>query len=121
MLAGTKSSAVYTPPPGFEPLKTNQGQRTKASELFSPSNLTGRQIWYITAPASVPISAIKKVSLKDAQGGKPALSHNGEEYGFVQNEVEDNRYSRIMLPDEAGSSYHLGIISPLPETFIHPC
>ncbi|KAI9745974.1 MAG: hypothetical protein M1818_000655 [Claussenomyces sp. TS43310] len=107
-VVASKPSAVFIPPPGFEGLtKTRGNTRPRASEMFHASSISGKQVWYITAPASVPISAIKKVSLEDVKDGKPALSHNGQDYGFVQNEVEDKRFSRIMLPDDLGSSYHL--------------
>jgi hypothetical protein len=100
----------YSPPSGFEKYSSNQEAKTKVSQVFSPSNLAGKQLWYITAPASVPISAVKEVSLQNVQVGKPALSLNGREYGFVQGHADEKGCTKIMVPDGNSTGYHLGKI-----------
>lgn len=76
--------------------------------MFNNQNLSGKQVWYITAPASVPISAIKNISLQDVQMGKPSVSLNGQDYGFVQDNLEDKGNPKVMLPDGSSSTYRLG-------------
>jgi len=80
----------------------------KVVDVFSASNLAGKQLWYITAPASVPISSVKQVSLEDVQLGKPALSLNGYEYGFVQEIAEDRGRDNFLIPDKSHTAYRIG-------------
>jgi hypothetical protein len=100
----------YSPPAGFEKHSSNQEGKTKVSQVFSSSNLAGKQLWYITAPASVPISSVKEVSLQNVQLGKPALSLNGREYGFVQGHADEKGCAKIMVPDGNSPGYHIGKI-----------
>jgi hypothetical protein len=79
-----------------------------ASQLFKRSNLEGKQIWYLTAPASVPVSSIQEISLQDAKNGKAILSHNGEDYGFVQDSAEDSMHTKIMVPNSSDDGYRTG-------------
>src|SRR6516164_3177590 len=75
-----RATSIYNPPDGFAILSENNDEKQKVAEVFGRSNLAGKQLWYITAPASVPISAVKQVSLQDVQLGKPALSLGGHDY-----------------------------------------
>ncbi|KAG4437002.1 hypothetical protein IFR05_007506 [Cadophora sp. M221] len=86
----------YRPPPGFD-LASLDGT-LKASQMLKKSSLEGKQIWYFTAPASVPISSIKAMSLLDAKNGKTVLIHEGNDYGFMKDSAEDTTYTRIMVP-----------------------
>jgi hypothetical protein len=76
--------------------------RPKAAEIFSPANLAGKQIWYITAPSTVPISSIKSVNLSAVAAGKPAMEIDGNEYGFVKDERTD-AHTRLVVPTKAGT------------------
>ncbi|RDW67981.1 hypothetical protein BP6252_09377 [Coleophoma cylindrospora] len=98
-----KEAPPFVPPKGFESKKLD-GESFKSSKLFTKSNLEGKQIWYITAPASVPISAIEEVSLKAMKKGKPAVTHNGEDYGFVE-DTEDKTYTKILVPNGSEDGY----------------
>lgn len=73
--------------------------------MFAKSNLKGKQIWYFTAPASVPISEIKTMSLQDAKDGNPILKHNEGNYAFLQDSTEDKTYTKIMVPNSAEHGY----------------
>jgi hypothetical protein len=99
-LTSPKIIAPYSPPTGFAEALAQSGDRSKASEVFSPVNLAGKQIWYITAPKSVPIAAVKKVSLQHVQLGKPVLCLDGQDYGFVQDQVDNISHTKLMVPDD---------------------
>ena len=66
--------------------------------MFKKSSLEGKQIWYFTAPAAVPLSSVKTMSLLDAKNGKPILKHEGDDYGFMRDSAEDTTYTKIMVP-----------------------
>ena len=77
----------------------------KASQMFEKSNLKGKQIWYFTAPASVPISSIESMSLLDVKAGEPVLKHKNDDYGFMQDSAEDKTYTKIMVPSSSDNGY----------------
>lgn len=89
-------STTYKPPPRFDPatLKVT----TQEGTSFGKSKLEGKQIWYFTAPASVPISAIKEMSLLDMKSGEVIYSQKGSDYGFVQDTSKDSINARVMVP-----------------------
>jgi DNA-directed RNA polymerase I subunit RPA34.5 len=70
-------------------------------DLLSCS-LAGKQIWHITAPASVPLSSIKEVNIDAVKSGDLIMVHNDRHYGFT-NSPEDSQ--DLLLPENNGSSY----------------
>lgn len=99
---------IYTPPDDFTMLSESNDEKQKVMQVFSSSNLAGKQLWYITAPVSVPISAVKQVSLRDVQLGRPALSLNGHHYGFVEEQAGDVGNSKALIPDGKSTMYRVG-------------
>ncbi|KAJ5341233.1 hypothetical protein N7541_010357 [Penicillium brevicompactum] len=70
----------YKPPVGFKAAKKQAPPSSKASSLLS--NLDGKQIFHITAPASLPLSKVKEVSMAKLMQGEPLISHDGVNYGI---------------------------------------
>ncbi|QSZ31464.1 hypothetical protein DSL72_001029 [Monilinia vaccinii-corymbosi] len=97
--------APFKPPPGFE--KSSSKNSSEALQLFSESYLEGKEIWYITAPASVPINSVKEISLQDAKLGKAVFSQEGNDYGFVHDTLEDKTYTKILLPCNYKDGYSI--------------
>lgn len=97
----------FAAPAGFE--HTAKIPSNMAAQVFDKAKLEGKQIWYFTAPASVPISTVKKVSLQKAKEGKPTISHNGNDYGFVREEPNSKSYARVMVPSPTGNGYITGM------------
>ncbi|KZF24538.1 hypothetical protein L228DRAFT_245495 [Xylona heveae TC161] len=98
---------VFTAPEGFKAVPTASIPSSKAARLFSSSNLAGKQIWHITAPASVPIDSIKEVALENVQKGESVLSHKGAEYGFSINETPAESNTKLLVPSGSGNGYQL--------------
>ncbi|KAL4990998.1 DNA-directed RNA polymerase I subunit RPA34.5-domain-containing protein [Aspergillus falconensis] len=69
----------YKPPFGFRSAKN---QPSSSTTTFALSNLAGKQVFHITAPAFLPLSKVKEVSLAGALKGKPILKHGGVSYGI---------------------------------------
>ncbi|KAL4952315.1 DNA-directed RNA polymerase I, subunit RPA34.5 [Aspergillus filifer] len=70
----------YKPPMGFKSASKNQAPSSNI--LSTLSSLNGKQIFHITAPASLPLSKVKEVSLAGALKGEPILEHKGKQYGI---------------------------------------
>ncbi|KAL4808848.1 DNA-directed RNA polymerase I subunit RPA34.5-domain-containing protein [Aspergillus unguis] len=76
-----RTPQAYKPPFGFKSAKNNSSQPESTSAL---SSLDGKQIFHITAPAFVPLSKVKEVSLAAALKGEPILEHKGVRYGIPE-------------------------------------
>jgi hypothetical protein len=98
--------APFKPPKGFELALIDEASST--SQLFQNSNLEGRQIWYITAPGSVPIASIQEASLAKIQKGEVVMLHNDKNYALVQDPSEDAAYTKVMVPNSAENDYRPG-------------
>jgi len=95
----------YKPPAGFEKEKVDA--TPKVAHMFKKSSLEGKEVWYFTAPASLPISSIEQVSLRDARSSKAMVTHDGNEYGFIPDSADDKTYTKIMVPHGSGG-YRIG-------------
>lgn len=98
-----KETAPYQPPSGFE--LASLDEPSSASQLLTRWNLEGKEIWYITTPASVPISSIREASLANLKQGSAILSHHDNNYGFIQGSSEDVTYTKVMVPNSAEDGY----------------
>ncbi|KAH8593892.1 DNA-directed RNA polymerase I subunit RPA34.5-domain-containing protein [Bisporella sp. PMI_857] len=94
----------FIPPSGFRLQSIKEV--TQASELFSKSNLKGKQIWHITAPASVSMESIKAMSWPDIVQQNAVISHKGNKYGFVQVSNHSTASTKIMVPNSSSDGYH---------------
>ncbi|TVY87651.1 hypothetical protein LAWI1_G004938 [Lachnellula willkommii] len=109
----SKTPTIQPPPPykapaGFE--SSSIDGTSQAATTFKKSSLEGKQIWYFTAPASVPISSVKKMSLSAVEDGKKVCSHNNCDYGFVKDIAEDKTYTKIMVPNSSDDGYQTGAL-----------
>ncbi|KAG9237867.1 DNA-directed RNA polymerase I subunit RPA34.5-domain-containing protein [Amylocarpus encephaloides] len=96
-------AAPYKPPPGFESTSITDPPEILREVKKAPSS--GKQIWYFTAPAAVPISSIKDMSLLGIENGNVACSHNGDEYGFVQDQAEERKTTNVLIPNTSDDGY----------------
>lgn len=99
------AATPYKPPLGFE--SSSVTGDLQVATTFKKSNLEGKQIWYFTAPASVPISALKATSLAALKNGEKVVSHDNLEYGFMQDTAEDRTYTKIMVPNSSDDGYKI--------------
>ena len=110
---------AFKPPNGFEKTKRPATDYAHDSTAFLSEDLARKQIWHITAPASVNIGEIQSFNIQDVRSGKPVFSKNGVDYGFLtglhKNErlllatTEDVEYTPAGAP--VSGTYHLREIS----------
>ena len=103
------SPPPYEVPDGFECSVLNSQCSTTLEQLFTPSNLTGKQIWNITAPAGVPLSNIKEVAQAHVKKGDKILSFNGNDYSFVSGNLSDTIDMKLLVPTKNGTAYRTGM------------
>ena len=110
-------SAPFEPPPEFKSAIVSLHPSSKISEIFTASNLTGKQIWHITAPVSVPIESVKEVSPQNLQNGAPVLSHKGSEYGLaLDSNIEHANNHALLVPHTQKNEYRISTV-PITKTF----
>lgn len=88
----------FYPPPGFRPTKLSDTPTTIAA--LQSSIKAGHQIWYITAPKGVPLTAIENVALQQVLQSEPVLKHKDIDYSF---KIEDGKgSSKLLIPNTEG-------------------
>jgi hypothetical protein len=87
----------------------------EVAKFFSEAKQQGKQIWYFTAPASIPIEVVEKleIPLDRAQKGQSILSHNGDDYGVAFEDASTARTIKLVIPNKNGDQYRM---SKLPST-----
>lgn len=76
-------------------------------DYLSKSNLEGKQVWYFTAPASLPITVLKdmEIDLSKAQSGGPLLQHAGDAYGIDLEPYTTSTQIQLVIPGKVGDQY----------------
>jgi DNA-directed RNA polymerase I subunit RPA34.5 len=65
-------------------------------------DLTDKQVWHITAPASIPLTLIKGFDLDAVRSGNPILVHEQRHYALFTGSKDPQQ---LLLPAENGCSY----------------
>ncbi|KAL1886114.1 hypothetical protein Plec18167_000043 [Paecilomyces lecythidis] len=97
---------AFRPPAGFKPLKSQRAPSSGVKSILS--DLRGKQVFHITAPASLPLSSIKEVSLAKVLSGEPVLEHKGVKYGIPADTIsQQDADEKILLAyDEKTQTYY---------------
>lgn len=97
----------YALPPGFEPTSLSSNPASKATELFAPATLQGKQLWHITVPAGVSIEPVEEVALQKVQDGSSVLSHKGADYGLIAETDDIGSRDVLLLPSIEDDQYKI--------------
>lgn len=92
-------SKAFTPPSGYTAvdeslLSNNSG--------FSEGHLEGKQIWHITAPSNVPISALTELALSSISSGEAVLSHKNVSYALNEDKTMGAESTALLAPSAEG-------------------
>lgn len=77
------------------------------ADFLNSTNLEGKQVWYFTAPASLPITVLQdlEIDLADAQSGRAILQHGGDAYGIDLEGQAVNSQVQLFIPTKSGDQY----------------
>ncbi|RYP27014.1 hypothetical protein DL768_011351 [Monosporascus sp. mg162] len=80
----------------------------EVADFFNKTNLEGKQVWYFTAPASLPITVLKEmeIDLAKATAGGPILNHQGDSYGLDLEAHATNTQIQLLIPSKGGDKYN---------------
>jgi hypothetical protein len=104
---------VFKAPKGFERTTLSASDYADSSTEFLTKNLTQKQVWHITAPASLNISKIKPFDIQDVRSGKPIVSKNGVDYGFL---TGLHKMEKLLLPSGDSVQYTQSV-TPITGTY----
>jgi hypothetical protein len=96
-------TAAFKPPAGFKSTKTYSPPSSSVSSLLS--DLQGKQVFHITAPAFLPLSAVREVSLAKVMSGEPVLNHKGVDYGISIESQQESATQALLLYNKATDTY----------------
>ncbi|KAA8647216.1 hypothetical protein EYZ11_012040 [Aspergillus tanneri] len=116
----------YKAPSGFKTVKKQSPPSSSITSLLS--DLRDKQVFHVSAPASLPLSKVKEISLAKVMQGEPVLKHEGVDYGIPVDSISnDNTGGKMLLtydpktqtygPTTANNiqSYHVRELVNLPE------
>lgn len=83
------------------------------------SNLKGKQILHITAPAFLPLSKIQELSLAQVVTGQPVLNYKGVDYGVSVDAQQNNHAHNLLLYNEKTHQYEKADVRDIPTYNIH--
>lgn len=95
----------YKPPVGFQSANKQAPPASASSSLLS--NLNGKQVIHITAPASLPLSKVKEISMSKIVKGQPILSYEGTNYGIPAESLndEESEHKSLLIFDKSTKTY----------------
>ncbi|EAW11563.1 DNA-directed RNA polymerase I subunit RPA34 [Aspergillus clavatus NRRL 1] len=107
-------TVAYKPPSGFKAVKKQLPPSSTTSSLLS--DLRGKQLFHITAPASLPLSKVKEVSLAKILQGEPVLKHEGVQYGIPPENIGqgDLNGKNLLVYDSKTQTYHSAPATNIP-------
>lgn len=82
---------------------------TDISKFLKDAHKQGKQIWYFTAPESVPIEVIQKhaIPMDRVQKGQPILTHDGDDYGVGFEATSSSHSIKVVIPGADGARYEM--------------
>ncbi|KAK3305787.1 DNA-directed RNA polymerase I subunit RPA34.5-domain-containing protein [Chaetomium strumarium] len=92
---------------GFHLRKADEDVDAAAvAQAFKKAKAEGKQIWYFTAPKSVPIEVIQKhtIPFEKIHAGQPILAHEGADYTGHFEEAA-NHAIKVLIPGKTGTNY----------------
>ena len=96
-----RAAKPYVPPKGYT-LVNEKDRTSNAAKIFS--NLQGKQVWHITAPAGVSLKELASISMDKAMKGESILSHKDASFGFSTTEKSEDGPREVLVPQKNGYS-----------------
>ncbi|KAM3522544.1 hypothetical protein MY4038_008587 [Beauveria bassiana] len=105
---GSQAALPTFLPPDFELRKSEQQSNGQdVARVCSEANQQGKQLWYFTLPANVPVSVVENLEfpLDSSQQCGSILRQNGEDYGVSFDTMPPTKSIQILIHPADGSTY----------------
>ena len=97
---------TFKPPAGFSLHEASQDLSSMIDSLLSRTVLRDKEVWYITAPASVSLEDLSDISV-DGSSKDATARHQGVDY-YIKLEGVHSNDLRLLVPRSARSEYQSG-------------
>ena len=95
------ASKPFKPPMGFGSIVYDASDyASETAQIFG--DLSNKQVWHISAPASLNISSIKHFDIAAALKGSPIVTDNGVSYSL---QPTTSSADTLLLPEDADGTY----------------
>lgn len=85
--AKTIAAQPFKAPSGFRSVKKQSPPSSSTTSALS--DLRGKQIFHVSAPAFLPLSKVKEISLAKVMQGEPVMKHEGVAYGIPPEDMSN--------------------------------
>ena len=108
--------------PDFVLRKGDDANGDDVARLCSQANMQGKQLWYFTVPANVPISVVQDMEIPmDQPRGEGVFSHAGEDYGVSFESMAPKSSIQILIPAADSTQYQRGASNEDRLILMDPC
>jgi hypothetical protein len=78
----------------------------EVAKIFRNAKSEGKQLWYFTVPAALPIEVIQEhaIPLEKIRAGAPIVAYDGDDYTASSDSVVDTSIT-VIIPNKAGNKY----------------
>ncbi|KAK4445002.1 DNA-directed RNA polymerase I subunit RPA34.5-domain-containing protein [Podospora aff. communis PSN243] len=78
----------------------------EVAKIFRNAKSEGKQLWYFTVPAALPIEVIQEhaIPLEKIRAGAPIVAYDGDDYTASPDSVVDTSIT-VIIPNKAGNKY----------------
>lgn len=101
----TTSSSTPVPAAPYKPPADFEVATVTPQHALDKESLHGKQIWYITAPASVSLNLIKDVSIHNVTARASILSYKNAEYGLIEDPNGEKGEKLLLIPSPENIGY----------------
>lgn len=91
----------YEPPNGYKVIQDHTATSQQSHKLLNKSNLAGKQLWHISAPANVSVKDVKELSLAKIAKGESILNTGGVDYGLSKVDSVEQKIA-LLIPESNG-------------------
>ncbi|OTA99144.1 hypothetical protein M426DRAFT_325389 [Hypoxylon sp. CI-4A] len=87
---------------------SNDISAKEVADALRQANLEGKQLWYFTAPASLPLTILRdlEIDLSKATTGEMLLNHKGDDYGLSLESHTTSSQIQLVIPTKTGDRYN---------------
>lgn len=87
----------YKAPAGYK--NASDAARSGNAKLLDRSALSGKQLWYLSAPSTVDLSKLEELTAQQLNGKVPVFKQDDGEYTLQKEPIGTTAEVQIMLPD----------------------
>lgn len=95
----------FRAPAGFQEVKPDEVDVSSDGIQTLAGDLSGKKLWHITAPASIPLKSIETLNADALKSETSVLTYKKRQYCLSNDSNDSNDSAQLLLPRETGKTY----------------